>query len=63
MMGQAQPVSFGFVTNGSEFQFLKLTNQDGWEYSLSHTFSLDRNNDLQQVTQILKHLGQLVTES
>ncbi len=63
MMGQDQPVSFGFVTNGSEFQFLKLTNQDGWEYSLSHTFAIDRNNDLQQVAQILRHLGQLVTNS
>lgn len=61
MMGQAQPVSFGFVTNGSEFQFIKLTNQNGWKYSLSHTFSLDRNNDLQQVTRILRHLGQIAS--
>ena len=59
MMGQAQPVSFGFVTNGNEFQFLKLVHQNSWEYSLSHTFSLDRHDDLQQVIRILRHLGQL----
>ncbi len=63
MMGQAQPVSFGFVTNGSEFQFLKLTNQNGWQYSLSHTFSLDRKDDLQQVIRPLRHLGQVVTKN
>ncbi|MBT9314602.1 restriction endonuclease subunit R [Leptothoe spongobia TAU-MAC 1115] len=61
MMGNAQPISFGFVTNGSEFQFLKLTNQNGWQYSLSHTFSLDRKDDLQQVTRTLRHLGQVAT--
>ncbi|MEL6232673.1 MAG: restriction endonuclease subunit R, partial [Cyanobacteria bacterium J06627_3] len=59
MIRQAQPVSFGFVTNGSEFQFLKLTSADGWQYSLSHTFSLDRDDDLQQVTRTLRHLGQI----
>lgn len=63
MMGQAQPVSFGFVTNGSEFQFLKLTSADGWQYSLSHTFSLDRDDDLQQVTRTLRHLGQIAAQS
>ena len=59
MMGQAQPGSFGFVTNGNEFQFLNLVHQNSWEYSLSHTFSLDRHADLQQVIRILRHLGQL----
>ncbi|MEO1506966.1 MAG: type I restriction enzyme HsdR N-terminal domain-containing protein [Cyanobacteria bacterium J06633_23] len=63
VMGQAQPVSFGFVTNGSEFQFLKLTSADGWQYSLSHTFSLDRDDDLQQVTRTLRHLGQIAAQS
>ncbi|MBU6187452.1 MAG: type I restriction endonuclease [Synechococcales bacterium] len=50
----AQP-TFGMITNGNEFLFLK-TSQN--EYANSQLFSLvNPNNELYEVLQILKHLG------
>ena len=50
----AQP-TFGMITNGNEFLFLK-TSQN--EYANSRLFSLvNPNNELYEVLQILKHLG------
>jgi predicted type IV restriction endonuclease len=48
--------NFALCTNGSHFLFLK---QQGDQYAESDEFSLRRHqNELWQVTQILKHLGQ-----
>lgn len=53
--------AFGFVTNGSEFRFLKLMQQDTPYYALSDLFTLQRRgNDLYQVLQILKRIGELI---
>lgn len=53
--------AFGFVTNGSEFRFIKLVQQGTAQYALSDLFTLQRrNNDLHQVLRILKHIGQQV---
>jgi hypothetical protein len=54
--------TFGFLTNGSEFLFLKLTKQDTPQYALSsQLFSLiNRGNDLYSVVRVLKRLGELV---
>lgn len=50
----AQP-TFGMITNGNEFLFLK-TSQN--KYANSRLFSLvNPNNELYEVLQILKHLG------
>jgi hypothetical protein len=50
----AQP-TFGMITNGNEFLFLK-TSQN--QYANSRLFSLvNPNNELYEVLQILKHLG------
>ncbi|MFO0050256.1 MAG: type I restriction endonuclease [Pseudanabaena sp.] len=50
----AQP-TFGMITNGNEFLFLK-TSQN--EYANSRLFSLvNPNNELYEVLQILKYLG------
>ncbi|BBC24437.1 type I restriction enzyme HsdR N-terminal domain-containing protein [Pseudanabaena sp. ABRG5-3] len=47
--------TFGMITNGNEFLFLK-TSQN--EYANSRLFSLvNPNNELYEVLQILKHLG------
>lgn len=51
---------YGFITNGREFQFIKLTKQDIPKYALSYTLSLNRNDDLHTVVKILKRLSQLV---
>jgi len=52
--------AFGLVTNGNEFRFLKLRQQDRPIYSQSHLFALDRQDDIYVVLQILKHLAQVV---
>ena len=64
MMSQLETTGsvFGLITNGREFQFLKLVKQEHPIYGLSHTFSLNRGDDLQQVVQILRHLAQVVTQ-
>lgn len=52
---------FGVVTNGSEFQFLKLIHQPSPQYALSDVFSLlNRGNDLYSVLSIFKKFGSLV---
>lgn len=53
---------FGFVTNGREFQFLKLTKQGNPKYALSYTLSLNRGDDLYNVLRALKRLGQTVIQ-
>ncbi|MDZ8095459.1 MAG: type I restriction enzyme HsdR N-terminal domain-containing protein [Nostoc sp. DedQUE05] len=56
----AKPV-FGFITNGSEFQFIKLTKQSIPRYALSYTLSLNRGDDLYTVVKVLKHLARLIS--
>ena len=47
--------TFGMITNGNEFLFLKTSRN---EYANSRLFSLvNPNNELYEVLQILKHLG------
>lgn len=51
---------FGMVTNGGNFIFVKLQNQEFPQYELSNVFSLlPRRNQLYDVLQILKRLGQI----
>ncbi|WP_427161563.1 type I restriction endonuclease [Aliinostoc sp. HNIBRCY26] len=57
----ADKPTFGFVTNGREFQFIKLTKEDLPRYALSYTLSLNRDEDIYTVTKILKHLARLVS--
>lgn len=53
--------TFGFVTNGTEFIFLKLTKQDTPKYAESDLFSLRNKGNLYTVLSILKQLSQLVS--
>jgi Type I restriction enzyme R protein N terminus (HSDR_N) len=54
----AQP-TFGMITNGNEFLFLKATHQPNAEYANSRLFSLvNPSNDLYVVLQVLKRLGE-----
>lgn len=60
-----QPV-FGMATNGDEFVFLKLVQdnspQNSPQYDVSRSFSLfPRQHELDQVLRILKQFGQLMT--
>lgn len=50
--------TFGMITNGNEFLFLKASRQPIAEYANSKLFSLvNPNNDLYMVLQVLKRLG------
>lgn len=50
--------TFGMITNGNKFLFLKATHQPTAEYDNSRLFSLvNSNNELYLVLQVLKRLG------
>lgn len=49
--------TFGLVTNGSNFRFLKLHPSRPPAYTLSDELLFDRGNDFGQVLQVLKKLG------
>jgi hypothetical protein len=63
MLGQATEgqAVFGLVTNGWEFQFLKLIKGQVSRYALSYTLSLNRDGDLVQVVRSLRRLAQILT--
>ena len=54
---------FGFITNGREFVFIKLTKTELYQYSRSYSLSLERENELQQVLAVLKKIGQVLLNS
>jgi hypothetical protein len=64
MLGDPDPGKpiFGFVTNGPDFQFLKLVRGEIPIYSESVRFYMNREQDVQTVLRILKKLGQLVQQ-
>ncbi|MGK7926462.1 MAG: type I restriction endonuclease [Spirulina sp.] len=52
--------TFGMITNGNEFLFLKAQQTPKSQYATSRLFSLiNPENELYEVFAILKHLGQL----
>jgi hypothetical protein len=48
--------SYGMVTNGSNFPFLKLLQQNTPCYARSKEFILEDDNELYTVLQVLKRL-------
>lgn len=63
MLGNPHPEkpSFGMITTGGSFIFLKLVKGERPQYSLSKTFAtLNPGNELYDVLRILKRLCQLV---
>ncbi|MDZ8055793.1 MAG: type I restriction endonuclease [Aulosira sp. ZfuVER01] len=53
---------FGLVMNGSDFLFLKLTQENRIEYAFSDQFTLlRRENELYQVLRVLKKLSQILS--
>ncbi|MEH2255794.1 type I restriction endonuclease [Nostoc sp.] len=54
--------SFGLVTNGSDFIFLKLTKENQPKYGISDQFTLlKRESELYQVLSILKNFSQILS--
>jgi predicted type IV restriction endonuclease len=61
MLASGQPTTFGLIANGSDFIFLKLDRANSPHYATSRVFSLlTPGNELVDVLNILKHLGQLI---
>lgn len=54
---------FELITNGREFQFLKLVKGEVSRYALSYTLSLNRDGDLYQVVRSLRHLAHSISSS
>lgn len=58
-----QHPSFGLMTNGDEFVFVKLAQHSQRVYDLSRVFALFATpQDLQDVLRILKNLGRVINE-
>lgn len=65
MMGSpnADRPTFGLVTNGVQFIFIKLLKQNAPQYALSDEFTLlRRKNDLYGVLSVLKQLSELIRQ-
>jgi hypothetical protein len=64
MMGNPNPQRpvYGLITNGDEFQFIKLLIQDNPEYDLSNIFSLllPHRNQLYDIMRVLKQIRQIM---
>jgi hypothetical protein len=52
--------SYGMLTNGSEFLFVKLLWKSKLLYGTSRLFAMRNLGDLYEVLKILKHLCQLI---
>ena len=54
----AEQNTFGLVTNGDDFQFIKLSKQDSPRYALSEKFSISnpQENELYRVLKVLKKI-------
>jgi hypothetical protein len=53
---------FGFVTNGIDFIFLKLTQQETPKYATSYSFTLRSEDGLYTVLKVLKRFAQMFRE-
>ncbi|NEP44550.1 MAG: restriction endonuclease subunit R [Okeania sp. SIO2H7] len=54
--------TFGLLTNGSNFRFVKLQKGETWQYAVSKMFDVrNPGNDLYDILSILKRLGYLVS--
>ncbi|MEB3282578.1 MAG: restriction endonuclease subunit R [Lyngbya sp.] len=62
MMGNPQPKqpSYGMITGGGTFTFIKLVKAETFQYGVSNIFATRNQGDLYRVLQILKHLSQIV---
>lgn len=67
MMGNPNPELpvYGLITNGDEFQFIKLFIQDSPQYDLSNIFSLllPHRNQLYDIMRVLKQIRQIMLQN
>lgn len=56
--------TFGLLTNGSNFRFVKVLKGETWQYAVSKIFDIrNPGNDLYEIFRILKRLGFLVSNN
>ena len=55
--------SYGLITTGGEFAFIKLVKEENLMYGISNLFATRNPGDLYRVLQILKRLSQIVVNS
>ncbi len=67
MIGNPNPQRpvYGLITNGDEFQFIKLLIQDNPQYDLSNIFSLllPHRNQLYDIMRVLKQIRQIMLQN
>jgi hypothetical protein len=67
MMGNPNPKRpvYGLITNGDEFQFIKLSIFDRPQYDLSNIFSLllPHRNQLYEIMRVLKQIRQIMIQN
>ncbi|WP_017315989.1 hypothetical protein [Mastigocladopsis repens] len=67
MMGNPNPerAVYGLITNGDEFQFIKLLIQHNPQYDLSNIFSLllPHRNQLYDIMRVLKQIRQIMLQN
>ena len=54
--------TFGILTSGDDFIFIKLVKQDVPVYALSNKFSLLNDGELYDVLRVLRRIGGLITQ-
>ncbi|AFZ05410.1 Restriction endonuclease, type I, EcoRI, R subunit/Type III [Oscillatoria nigro-viridis PCC 7112] len=58
----SEPVTFGLLTNGSSFRFIKMTKRDTPQYAVSKLFDIaNPGNELYEVFRILKRLAGIIS--
>ncbi|MEG4517106.1 MULTISPECIES: type I restriction endonuclease [unclassified Microcoleus] len=59
-----EPVTFGLLTNGSSFRFIKMTKRDIPQYAVSKLFDIaNPGNELYEVFRILKRLAGIISSN
>ncbi|MEG3862905.1 type I restriction endonuclease [Microcoleus sp. herbarium12] len=59
-----EQVTFGLLTNGSSFRFIKVTKQDTPQYAVSKLFDIaNPGNELYEVFRILKRLAGIISSN
>lgn len=63
MLASPQPITYGLVTNGGSFMFIKLVKNSHPQYATSKLFGIFNPGDLLSVFSILRHLKDLIKQN
>jgi hypothetical protein len=62
MLASPQQTTYGLITNGGSFMFVKLVKDYHPRYAMSKLFGIFNLGDLSAVFNILRHLGDLAKQ-